>query len=180
MVAALLTDHSLTDSLNEGGRFHTSGAAFHAGKAGNVLPETATLDGMIRTLSPKTRQRAKEDFRQIVGGIAASMGVEVDIDLRDGYSATVNDDAMTELMRSSAAKLFGEENVHTSQNPTLGTEDFGYFSQVVPGCYYSFGSSYPDKVPGAPLHNPRFEIDPDALYHGAALYVQIAEDFLNG
>ena len=79
--------------------------AFHAGKAGNVLPETARLDGMIRTLSPKTRQRAKADFRQIVGGIAASMGVEVDIDLREGYSATINDDTMTDLMRSSAAKL---------------------------------------------------------------------------
>ncbi len=152
--------------------------AFHAGVAGNVLPETAKLDGMIRTLNPETRARAKEDFRQIVSGIAEAMGVEVDIDLRDGYAATINDEAMTQLMRASAEKLLGSENVHASKNPSMGTEDFAYFSQVAPGCYYSFGVSDPAKS-NVPLHNPRYTVDPDALPYGAALYVQIAEDFLS-
>ena len=153
--------------------------AFHAGKAGNVLPEVATLDGMIRTIDPETRKRAKEDFRQIVGNIASAMDVDVDIDLRDGYAATINDEEMTQLMRASAAKLMGEENVHTSKYPGLGTEDFGYFSQVAPGCYYSIGISNPESTDNAPLHNPRFTADPNGFPYGAALYFQIAQDFLS-
>jgi len=153
--------------------------AFHAGIAGNVLPETAELKGMMRTLTPETRARAKEDFRQIVGGIAAAMGVEVDIDLRDGYAATINDEAMTQLMRGSAAKLMGSENVHTSKNPGMGTEDFAYFAQVAPGCYYSIGVKDPKAEQAWPGHNPRYTVDPNALPYGAALYFQIAQDFLN-
>lgn len=153
--------------------------AFHAGTVGNIIPETATIEGMMRTLNPKTRARAKEDFRQIVSGIAAAMNVEVDIDLRDGYAAAINDEAMTQLMCQSAAKLFGEDHVHSKASPGLGTEDIGYFLQAAPGCYYSLGSGNAEKGYTYPLHNPRFTADPDALYHGAALYVQIAEDFLN-
>ena len=153
--------------------------AFHAGTAGNIIPETAKLDGMIRTLTPQTRARAKEDFRQIVSGIAAAMNVEVDINLREGYAATINDDGMTQLMRQSAGKLFGTDNVYTTANAGLGTEDFGYFLQDAPGCYYSIGSGNAEKGYPYPLHNPRFVADPGVLYHGAALYVQSAEDFLN-
>jgi len=152
--------------------------AFHAGIAGNVLPETATLDGMMRTLNPETRARAKEDFHQIVGGIAKAMGVEVDIDLRDGYAATINNEEMTQLMRGSAAKLLGSENVHTTKNPGMGTEDFAYFCQAAPGCYYSIGVNKPGNSDVYPLHNPRYAVDPDALPYGAALYFQIAQDFL--
>ena len=152
--------------------------AFHAGTAGNVIPETAQLDGMIRTLNPQIRERAKKDFRQILNGVAAAMDVEVDIDLREGYTATVNDETMTQLMRDSAAKLLGSDNVHTTPAPGLGTEDFAYFCQAAPGCYYNIGVGNVEKGYTYPVHNPRFAVDPDALPYGVALYVQIAEDFL--
>ena len=152
---------------------------FHAGTVGNIIPETAVITGIMRTLNPATRARAKEDFKQIVSGIAAAMNVEVEIDLRDGYAATINDDAMTQLMRNAAEKLLGAENVRTTPNPSLGTEDFAYFLQAAPGCYYSLGAGNPEKGYTAPLHNPRYTVDLDALQYGAALFVQIAEDFLN-
>jgi len=152
---------------------------FHAGTVGNILPETAVITGTMRTLNPTTRARAKEDFKQIVGGIAAAMGVEAQIDLRDGYAASVNDDAMTQLMRGAAEKLLGSEHVRTTPAASLGTEDFGYFLQEAPGCYYNLGAGNPEKGYTAPLHNPRYTVDPTALQYGAALYVQIAEDFLS-
>lgn len=151
--------------------------AFHAGTVGNIIPETAELKGIMRTLNPQTRARAKEDFKQIISGIAAAMDVEVDIDMRDGYAASINDEAMTELMRGAAAKLFGSENVRTKPAPGLGTEDVGYFLEKAPGCYYSLGARTPDAEP-YPLHNPRYTVDPNALVYGAALYFQIAKDFL--
>ena len=152
--------------------------SFQAGSAANIIPETATLKGMIRTLNPQTRERAKKDFLQIVNGVAATMNVEADIDLRDGYCASVNDDEMVKLTRAAATKVLGEENVRTSAAPSLGTEDFGYFLQEAPGCYFIYGATKPGTT-NKPLHNPGFKLDLDALPYGAAVYCQIAEDFLN-
>ena len=151
---------------------------FEAGSAPNIIPETATIKGMIRTLNPKTREQAKNDFRQIINGVAATMNVEVDIDLREGYCASVNDDDMTRLTRAAAAKVLGEENVRTTANPSMGTEDFGYFLQTAPGCYFNYGVGKPG-ADNKPVHNPGFKVDLDALPYGAAVYAQIAEDFLS-
>jgi len=151
----------------------------HAGTAANVLPESATIQGMMRTLSPQTRNRVKNDLCQIITGVAAAMDVEAEIDLRDGYAATINDEAMAQLMRSAAEKVLGSENVHTTANPSLGTEDIGYFLQQAPGCYYSLGTGNREKGYVWPIHNPRFAVEPEALSYGAAVYVQIAHDFLN-
>ena len=151
---------------------------FQAGSAPNILPETATIRGMIRTLNPKTREQAKNDFRQIINGVAATMNVEADILLGDGYCASVNDDEMVKLTRAAATKVLGEENVRTSAAPSLGTEDFGYFLQEAPGCYFIYGATKPGTT-NKPLHNPGFKLDLDALPYGAAVYAQIAEDFLS-
>ena len=153
--------------------------AIHAGVEGNgsIMPETARFDGILRTQTPEIRARAKNDFYQIVNGIAGAMGVKAEIDMRDGYTASINDPAMTRLMRTAAAKLFGKDNVLT--NPAgMGAEDFGYFSEQAPGCYYRFGVSKPGAEKVYPLHNSRFALDPEALIYGTALYAQIAEDFL--
>ena len=153
--------------------------AFHAGTVGNILPETATIDGIIRTLTPETRVRAKEAFCQIVSGVAAAMGVTAEIDLRDGYAATVNDEEMTGLTIEAAQTLLGKDHVYTNEKPTLGTEDIGYFLQEAPGCYYKLGVGDVETGDKAyPLHNPRFVVDLKALPYGVALYVQIAENFL--
>jgi len=152
--------------------------SFHAGTAGNVLPETATVQGIIRTLKPETRTRVTADFRQIVNGIASAMDVEAEITMREGYAATINDEAMTERMKRAAATLFGEENVRKMEAPSMGTEDIGYFCQEAPGCYYHLGVANAEKGFTFPIHNPHFAVDPDALPCGAALYVQIAENFL--
>ena len=151
---------------------------FEAGSAPNIIPETATIKGMIRTLNPKTREQAKNDFRQIINGVAATMNVEADIDLRDGYAATVNNDEMVKLMRTAAAKVLGEENIHTTPAPGMGTEDFGYFLQEVPGCSFHYGVGKPN-AENKPVHNPGFKVDLDALPYGTAVYAQIAEDFLS-
>jgi len=153
--------------------------AIHAGVEGNgsIIPETARIDGILRTQSPQIRARAKADFYQIIQGIAAAMDVKAEIDMRDGYTATVNDEAMTQLMQDAAAKLFGREHVLT--NPVgIGAEDFGYFLEKAPGCYYRFGVGNPAEEQYYPLHNARFALDPQALPYGVALYAQIAEDFL--
>ena len=86
---------------------------------------------------------------------------------------------MVELVRASGAKVLGKDNVLTKPEVTMGAEDFAYFCETAPGCYFSFGVQNPDR-PQAPAHNPLFVADPQALPYGAAVYAQIAMDFLNG
>jgi len=106
------------------------------------------------------------------------MGVEADIHMREGYAATVNNEAMVALVRAAGAKVLGGENVYTAGTASMGAEDFGYFCEAAPGCYYRFGVGTPG-VDCTPVHNAGFKVDLNALPYGAAVYAQIAEDFLN-
>lgn len=154
--------------------------SFHAGKAGNVLPEEATFTGILRTMGGQARERVKEDFRSIVSGVAAGMGVEAEIDIFESYPSCVNDAGMTALLRRAAAKVVGESNVLELPEPSLGADDFGYFSEKAPGCYYYVGVGNTAKGFTYPNHNPHFGADPDALPIAAALHVQTVLDFLEG
>lgn len=153
---------------------------FHSGTAGNVLAETAELTGILRTMGGEARERVKQDFRNIVSGIAAAMGVEAEIKIFESYPGCRNDPAMTELLRRAAGEVLGRENVWELPEPSLGTDDFGYFSDAAPGCYYYIGVGSGAKGFTFPNHNPRFAADPEALPLAAAVHVQTVLDFLGG
>ena len=152
--------------------------SFQAGTACNVLPEEARLSGTLRTMGREARERVKEDFQSIVAGVSAAMGVEADLELVEGYPCCDNDPAMTALVRRSAAALLGEENVLQLREPSLGADDFGCFSELVPGCYYYVGVGNAAKGFTSPNHNPHFAVDPAALPIAAALHARTALDFL--
>ena len=152
--------------------------SFHSGEAGNVLPEEARFSGMIRTMSAKTREQVKTDFCSIVNGIAAAMGVEAEIHMIDGYPCCHNDKEITELLTNAAARVLDPENILEQEAPTLGTDGFGYFSALVPGCYYYIGVGNEARGWTYPNHNPHFVTDPEALPLAAAVEAQAALDFL--
>ena len=153
--------------------------SFHAGSAGNVLPETAKISGIMRTLRPEVRERAKKDFYQILQGVASAMNVEVEISLKDGYVGAINNTEMYDLTKSSAAKVLGADHVIGYNSPSLGVEDFAYFLQEVKGCNYSFGVKNVEKGYIKPLHNEKFIVDTDGIIYQTAVQVQIARDFLD-
>jgi len=153
--------------------------SFHAGDAGNVLPEEARFSGMIRTMSAATREKVKLDFETIVTHTAAAMGVKAKIRMTDGYPCCHNDPAITSLLQGAAAKVLGPENVLLQPDPTLGTDDFGYYAALVPGCYYYIGVGNAVRNCTYPNHNPHFAVDPDALPLAAAVEVQAALDYLS-
>lgn len=153
---------------------------FHSGTAGNVLAETAELTGILRTMGGEARERVKEDFRSIVSGIASAMGVEAEIRIFESYPGCRNDKAMTDLLRRAAGEILGTEQVWELPEPSMGTDDFGYFSDAAPGCYYYIGVGNEEKGFTSPNHNPHFAADPAALPLAAAVHVRTVLDFLGG
>ncbi len=152
--------------------------SFHSGEAGNVLPETARFTGILRTMGGPARERVKADFRTIVTGVAAGMGVEAEIEILESYPGCMNDPAITALLTAAARKVLGAENVLEQDAPTMGTDDFGYFSDAAPGCYFYIGVGNQAKGWTFPNHSPHFAADPDALPLAAAVEAQAAADFL--
>src|SRR3954471_25015640 len=100
-----------------------------AGTTTNVIPETAFIQGTMRTVSEESRIAARGYVREVAAGIAAANGLEADVELEPGYPVTVNDPAFTEFVRGVAGDLLGADRVQAMESPIMGAEDFSYVLQ---------------------------------------------------
>lgn len=146
---------------------------FHAGSARNVLPGTARFGGIIRTLDPSTRSTVLRRFGNVVHGMARTMGVTADITMRRGYPALHNDDRLARFTRDVASDVVGAGNVESGA-PSLGVEDFAYFANRRPSCFFGLGVRNEALGIVHPLHSASFDIDEEALPLGAALLAELA------
>jgi amidohydrolase len=152
-------------------------AVFKAGEAFNVIPDMAELGGTVRTFNNENRDLLEERIETLARGIAQAMGATIDYTYARGYPATVNDEAMTELVREEAASVVGEENVrHASL--MMGAEDFSYFLEAVPGAFWFVGSQNPERGLVWGHHHPRFDLDEAALAIGIESMVNVALRYL--
>ena len=149
----------------------------HAGTVSNVIPEEATLKATVRTFDDETRQLLARRIPELIKGIAGAMRGEAEVEYRFGYPSTVNDEAMTELVRQVAEEVVGPDKV-LRREPAMGAEDMSYFLQRAPGCFFFIGVGNADKGIVAPHHHPRFTVDEDALAPGVAVFVQAARRLL--
>ena len=140
-------------------------SAFLAGEASNVIPDTAELRGTLRSFDSAVRLQLAERVGEIAQGIAAAMRAEAEYDYHAGYPPTVNDPVMTALVQEVAAEVVGAENVVES-DLHMGAEDFSYFLEQVPGCFFFVGSSNPERGLIWGHHHPRFDLDEDAMAIG--------------
>ena len=153
-------------------------AAFLAGEAFNVIPETAELRGTVRTFTPANRDLLQERVGALVTGIAAAMRAEATVEYARGYPATVNDPELTELVRRACEATVGSDKVLTGA-PMMGAEDFSYFLEAVPGSFFFVGSKNPERGLVWGHHHPRFDLDEAALAVGIEAMVRVALDYLS-
>ena len=151
---------------------------FMAGKAFNVIPDTAELGGTVRTFNAQNRDLLERRIGDLARGIAAAMGGDVDYSYTRGYPATVNDPDMTELVREEAARVVGEESVRHAPL-MMGAEDFSYFLEAVPGAFWFVGSQNPERGLVWGHHHPRFDLDEEAMAIGMESMVNVALRYLN-
>jgi hippurate hydrolase len=153
-------------------------AKIEAGTTRNVIPETANLLGTVRTVSEATRERVLEGVRRLADGIAAAHGAEATVDIIRGYPVTANDPDFARFVLDTAGALVGAERTHEMRHPVMGSEDFSYVLQRVPGAMANLGTR-PDNGPVFPNHSNRMLLNESALPTGIALHVAVALRFLD-
>jgi amidohydrolase len=151
-------------------------ARIRAGSASNVIPETATLDGTVRTVTARVRGEAQAAVRRIAEHVAAAHDMVAEVAIEDGYPVTVNDGPAAEEVLDTARWLLGEDQTVVMPTPVMGAEDFSYILNQVPGAMAFLGTR-PPGVPAAevaPNHSNRMVLDESALAAGVALYAAAA------
>lgn len=154
--------------------------SFHGGVRNNIVPDSAKLEGTIRTFDADMRAEIHAKIRHIAITVAESMGATAEVYIDPGVPVTYNDPALTEAMLPTLHKVYGAENVLYAL-PMTGAEDFSFFQEQVPGFYFFIGGR-PAGIPAAeaiPNHSPLFFVDESALKLGVQAMSQLAVDYLS-
>ncbi|QGX98237.1 amidohydrolase [Roseovarius faecimaris] len=145
----------------------------HTGTIDNVIPETAYLNGTIRTFEKSTQEMVFRRLREIVEGQAAAYGVRAELRIELGYPPTKNDAQSTEFAGKVASGIVGEGAVSLSYPPEMGAEDFAYMLEKRPGAYLFLGQG---EGPG--LHHPEFNFNDAVAPIGASFFARLVEQAL--
>ena len=155
----------------------------HAGEATNVVPDTCELQGTVRTFSHELIDLIEQRMRAIAEHTCAAFGAQCDFEFRRNYPPTINHPAETDFARRVLGQVVGPENVHEYE-PTMGSEDFSFFLQEKPGCYFVIGNGDGGHREGGHglgpcmLHNPSYDFNDELIPLGATAWVRIAEEWL--
>lgn len=141
------------------------------GTAGNIVCNKVTIRGTLRTLDQKTRLFMKQRIVEVAENTAKAFLGSANVDIEEGYAPLINAHAITDVVCHTAEKLVGEDNVIIMDHPSLGVEDFAYFAEAVPSCFYSLGTSNKAKGIQSTLHENTFDIDEEAIKVGVCLQV---------
>lgn len=138
-----------------------------ANGATNIIPDEVSVEGTFRTLEEKWRFEAHQWIERIALETAQSSGGTAEVNIKVGYPFLHNDETFTREMKKGAVEFLGEDNV-VDLDVRMGGEDFAYYSQMMPGCFYRLGVSASDE-PSAGLHTAYFDVDEKALTTGTGL-----------
>ncbi|HHY36328.1 MAG TPA: amidohydrolase [Firmicutes bacterium] len=148
------------------------------GQRFNIIADRVEMEGTIRTYSRELRNTIEERLRKIIVDTASALGCEAELEYYYYPGPIINEhEDLNRLAREAAIKLYGEEYL-VSMPKLMGSEDFAYFMEKVPGFYGFIGALNKEKGIIYSNHSDKFTVDEDVLHRGSALYAQFAHDFL--
>ncbi|PHX91913.1 MAG: N-acyl-L-amino acid amidohydrolase [Flavobacteriales bacterium] len=160
------TANPSTPSVLSFGKFIANGAS-------NVIPNEVCIEGTFRTLDENWRSLAHEKIQSIAKSLVEGMGGTLNLEIRKGYPFLVNDNDLTHRLQKKAQEYLGTDNIE-HLGIWMAAEDFSYYSQAVPSCFYRLGTRNEAKKTTFSVHHPSFDIDEDALIHGCGLMAWLA------
>jgi len=160
-----LTDMNVPSVLSFG-KINADGAT-------NVIPDRAQLAGTLRCFDETVRAKQQERINSICTEIAAKHSGRCEVNILEGYPVLINDATMTNAAKTSAIEYLGKENIHDLPI-RMGAEDFAFYTQRVPACFYRIGVA--DRARGitSPIHTPTFDVDEKALLTSIGLMSWLA------
>jgi len=147
-----------------------------AGTTNNIIPETAVIEGTIRSVSERTRAKVLDGIKRVAEGIAAAHDAEARVEFSEGYPVTVNDKDGAQFSLGVAREVLGNQHVLEMPNPVMGAEDFSYVLNRIPGSMMFLGGTplESDFLKAAPNHSNRVVFDEAAMVQGMAVYSAMA------
>ncbi|MEP7372396.1 MAG: M20 family metallopeptidase [Chitinophagaceae bacterium] len=142
--------------------------AIEGGSTTNVIPNQVKLKGTFRAMDEEWRFKAHGLIRKMATGLVHSMGGEIDLLIDVGYPSVYNNEALNDSTRKKAEEFIGKTNVEETE-PRMGAEDFGYYTQLIPGCFYRLGVMNKEKGIISGVHTPTFNIDESAIEIGMGM-----------
>jgi amidohydrolase len=155
----------------------------HAGEATNVVPDSCVIEGTVRTFTLDVLDMIEQRMQAVAEHTCAAFGAHCEFVFERNYPPTINHDAETAFFRHVAADVAGKDNVLEFE-PTMGAEDFSYFLQAKPGCYFLIGNgdgahrSLGHGEGPCMLHNPSYDFNDDLIPLGATMWVRLAQAWL--
>jgi amidohydrolase len=150
---------------------------FNAGTATNVIPDEATIEGTARTLTVAARKQIREAIERRCQGIADANDCDLRFQWIDGYPPTINDPAMADYVGKVARETLGADRFIPVARPSMGGEDFAYYLEKVPGCFFLVGVEPHDRNGYPPLHSDRYDFTDAALEVGMRMFVSLVTHF---
>jgi amidohydrolase len=147
------------------------------GKATNVMADEVKITGTLRTLDPGVREAARRQMREVLSGVAAAHGANVDLAFTAAFPMVLNDRTLLAASVPSLQKAVGVSNVMLD-TPDLGSEDFAFYQEVIPGFYFNLGVWNKDKGIESSVHTGTFDVDERCLVIGVKAMSNLVVDFL--
>jgi amidohydrolase len=141
-----------------------------SGDAYNVVPQSAVMAGTVRTMQRDTMKLVEQNMERLTTAVAAGFGAEAKLDFRLIFASMVADKAEAAIYGDAAAELVGEENLDRHSPPGMGSEDFSFMMEQVPGAHINLGNG-----DSAALHNHKYDFNDETIPYGVALYGAIVE-----
>ena len=138
----------------------------NGGRAPNVIADKVQLLGTVRSLHPETRDKLPQWIENIVANVCNSFNAKYQVNYHQGVPSVQNDNALTQLLQSSAEEAWSNDRVQILPEPSLGAEDFSVYLEHAPGSMFRLGVGYEERIINHPLHHPQFEVDESAIITG--------------
>jgi amidohydrolase len=155
---------------NTAGTLVISTTQIHTGTTDNVIPETAYINGTVRTFDKDVQSMVVARMQEVVAGVAAGYGCEARLEFEFGYPPTVNDANKAAFAAQVAADVAGADGVDDAVTPVMGAEDFSYMLEARPGAYLMLGQGE-----GAGVHHPKYNFNDEVAPIGASFLARLVE-----
>ncbi|MFS0781286.1 amidohydrolase [Bacillus sp. 1P06AnD] len=162
--------HIIARNINPKDQAVVGVTEFQAGTAKNIVPDTITIGGSIRSFSQEVRLQASRLIEQIISGLTIAHNATYEYEYTFGYSSVFNDAVLTQKIEEIIMDEFGPDYL-LHVDPFMGGEDFSAYLQEVPGCFIGIGAAHSDESLNFPHHHPRFSIDETSLEIGVNLLI---------